>query len=115
MYVAVLPTGKLAKAVQVNLAYEMDGKMITAAQVKSAPCTNATFGAPCLDQYRLQADRDAVFVTYQLNTTSGFTPPPGAKVKLSGCYSKFSGSGRPWRTGKTLVAVSDSSPGIWSG
>lgn len=105
MSVAVLPTGKLAKAVQVNLAYEMDGKMITAAQVKNAPCTNATFGAPCLDTYKLQADRDAVFVTYQLNTTSGFTPPPGAKVKLSGCYSKFSGSGRPWRTAKTLVAV----------
>ena len=92
----MLPTGKLAKAVQVNLAYEIDGKMITAAQVKSTPCTNGTFGAPCLEQYRMQADRDKVMITYQLNTTSGFTPPTGAKVKLSRSILSL-GTGREWR------------------
>ena len=108
LFRAVLPTGpKNAKAVQVNLGYVIDGKTITAAQVKAAPCTNATFGAPCLSTYNMQADRDEVLITYQLNATNGYTPPAGAKVKLSGCYSKFSGSGRPWRTAKTLVAVSD--------
>lgn len=59
---------------------------------------------PCLLHTQVQANRDTVFITY--NLLPGVSPNLTDKIQLKACYSNYSQVDRPWRATNNIISVS---------